>query len=45
MYFQKELSQLSTIDFDQAKKTLQGPIKEKKIQLLLTLVLIKLTKV
>ena len=32
MYFQKELSQLSTIDFDQAKKTLQGPIKEKKIQ-------------
>tara|TARA_B100001109_G_scaffold251003_1_gene244897 strand:- start:185 stop:862 length:678 start_codon:yes stop_codon:yes gene_type:complete len=32
MYFQKELSQLSTIDFDQAKKNLQGPIKEKKIQ-------------
>ena len=32
MYFQKELSQLSTIDFDQAKKSLQGPIKEKKIQ-------------
>jgi len=32
MYFQKELSQLSTIDFDQAKKTFQGPIKEKKIQ-------------
>ena len=32
MYYQKELSQLSTIDFDQAKKSLQGPIKEKKIQ-------------
>ncbi len=32
MYFQKELSQLSTINFDQAKKSLQGPIKEKKIQ-------------
>ena len=32
MYFQKELSQLSTIDYDQAKKSLQGPIKEKKIQ-------------
>tara|TARA_B100001057_G_scaffold315680_1_gene315838 strand:+ start:2037 stop:2714 length:678 start_codon:yes stop_codon:yes gene_type:complete len=32
MYFQKELSQLSTIDFNQAKKSLQGSIKEKKIQ-------------
>ena len=32
MYYQKELSQLSTIDFDQAKKSLQGPFKEKKIQ-------------
>ena len=32
MYFQKELSQLSTIDYDQAKKSLQGQIKEKKIQ-------------
>jgi len=32
MYFQKELSQLSTIDYDQAKKFFQGPIKEKKIQ-------------
>ena len=32
MYFQKELSQLSTIDYDQAKKSLQGTIKEKKIQ-------------
>ena len=32
MYFQKELSQLSTIDYDQAKKSLQGRIKEKKIQ-------------
>ena len=32
MYFQKELSQLSTIDYDQAKKSFQGPIKEKKIQ-------------
>tara|TARA_Y100000996_G_scaffold324197_1_gene260205 strand:- start:1605 stop:2285 length:681 start_codon:yes stop_codon:yes gene_type:complete len=32
MYYQKELSQLSTTDFDQAKKAFQGPIKEKKIQ-------------
>ena len=32
MYFQKELSQLSTIDYDQAKKSFQGTIKEKKIQ-------------
>ena len=32
MYFQKELSQLSTIDYDQAKKSLVGKIKEKKIQ-------------
>ena len=32
MYFQKELSQLSTIDQDQAKKVFQGGIKEKKIQ-------------
>ena len=32
MYFQKELSQLSTIDYNQAKKSLQGQIKEKKIQ-------------
>ena len=32
MYFQKELSQLSTTDFDYAKKVFQGPIKEKKIQ-------------
>ena len=32
MFFQKELSQLSTIDYDQAKKSLQGEIKKKKIQ-------------
>ena len=32
MYFQKELSQLSTIEQDQAKKVFQGGIKEKKIQ-------------
>ena len=32
MYFQKELSQLSTIEYDQAKKVFQGPIKQKKIQ-------------
>jgi len=32
MYFQKELSQLSTINQDQAKKVFQGGIKEKKIQ-------------
>ena len=32
MYFQKELSQLSTIDYNQAKKSLQGSIREKKIQ-------------
>lgn len=32
MYFQKELSQLSTIEFDQAKKAFQGKIKEKEIQ-------------
>ena len=32
MFFQKELSQLSTIDYYQAKKSLQGPIKKKKIQ-------------
>ena len=32
MYFQKELSQLSTTNYDQAKKSLQGPIKKKNIQ-------------
>ena len=32
MFFQKELSQLSTTDYDQAKKSFQGSIKEKKIQ-------------
>ncbi len=32
MYFQKELSQLSTTDYQQAKKAFQGPIKDKKIQ-------------
>ena len=32
MYFQKELSQISTIDQSQAKKVFQGNIKEKKIQ-------------
>ena len=30
MYYQKKLSQLSTIEYDQAKKVFQGPIKEKK---------------
>ena len=30
MYFQKELSQLSTIDYDQAKKVFQGTNKRKK---------------
>ena len=32
MYYQKDLSQLSTIDQDQAKKVFQGIIKEKQIQ-------------
>ena len=32
MYFQKELSQLSTIEHPQAKKVFQGGIKNKKIQ-------------
>ena len=32
MYFQKELSQLSTIEQDQAKKVFQGTIKQKEIQ-------------
>ena len=32
MYYQKELSQLSTIEKEQAKKVFQGNIKEKKIQ-------------
>ena len=32
MYFQKELSQLSTTEYDQAKKVFQGGIKEKKIK-------------
>ena len=32
MFFQKELSQLSTIDQNQAKKVFQGTIKEKEIQ-------------
>ena len=32
MFFQKELSQLSTIDQNQAKKAFQGTIKEKEIQ-------------
>ena len=32
MFYQKELSQLSTIDLNQAKKVFQGNIKEKKIK-------------
>ena len=32
LFFQKELSQLSTIENDQAKKVFQGNIKEKEIQ-------------
>ncbi len=32
LFFQKELSQLSTINNDQAKKVFQGNIKEKEIQ-------------
>jgi FkbM family methyltransferase len=32
LYFQKELSLLSTIELDHAKKFMQGNIKEKKIQ-------------
>ena len=32
MFFQKELSQLSTIDQNQAKKVFQGTVKEKEIQ-------------
>jgi len=32
MYFQKEISQISTTDNSQAKKAFQGEIKEKKIQ-------------
>lgn len=32
IFFQKELSQLSTIEINQAKKVFQGQIKQKKIQ-------------
>ena len=32
MYFQKELSQISTTEHLQAKKVFQGNVKEKKIQ-------------
>ena len=32
MFYQKELSQLSTIDYDQATKVFQGEIKEREIQ-------------
>ena len=32
MYFQKELSQLSTVEHNQAKKVFQGNFKQKKIQ-------------
>ena len=35
LFYQKKLSQLSTIEIDQAKKVFQGNIKEKKCRLLL----------
>ena len=45
MYYQKELSQLSTIDYGQAKKAFQGPIKEKKIQALTLNEILKISKI
>jgi FkbM family methyltransferase len=45
MYYQKELSQLSTIEYEQAKKVFQGPIKEKKIQALTLNEILKKSKI
>ena len=45
MYFQKELSQLSTIEYDQAKKVFQGPIKEKKIQAITLNKILEISKI
>ena len=45
MYYQKELSQLSTIDYVQAKKVFQGPIKEKKIQALTLNEILKISQI
>ena len=45
MYYQKELSQLSTIEYGQAKKVFQGPIKEKKIQALTLNEILKKSKI
>ena len=45
MYYQKELSQLSTIDYEQAKKVFQGPIKKKKIQALTLNEILKRSKI
>ena len=45
MYYQKELSQLSTIEYEQAKKVFQGPIKEKKIQALTLDEILKKSKI
>ena len=45
MYYQKKLSQLSTIEYDQAKKVFQGPIKEKKIQALTLDEILKISKI
>ena len=44
-YYQKELSQLSTIEYDQAKKVFQGPIKEKNIQALTLNEILKKSKI
>tara|TARA_Y100000591_G_scaffold312045_1_gene316112 strand:+ start:717 stop:1394 length:678 start_codon:yes stop_codon:yes gene_type:complete len=45
MYYQKELSQLSTIEYEQAKKVFQGSIKEKKIQALTLNEILKISKI
>jgi len=45
MYYQKELSQLSTIEYKQAKKVFQGPIKGKKIQALTLDEILKKSKI
>ena len=45
MYYQKELSQLSTIDNAYAKKVFQGHIKEKKIQALTLNEILKISKI
>ncbi len=45
MYYQKELSQLSTIDNAYAKKVFQGHIKEKKIQALTLNEILKISQI